>query len=386
MKKMLPILLALVLLFSMVPVSAATPITIVSDGMIVETDVAPVIEMGTTLVPVRFISEALGAIIKYDPVTKNVTISSAANTVVIKIGSKTATVNGVAKTMSQAPTGLNGRTMVPMRFISEQLGAVVSYGSNTVQVKYFTNTKGTIKAGGSSTVAPIAQAAADELMKLSDDVNISYASSGSGNGIKGAIDGSFHVGGSSRELTEAEKTANPTLVVYPIAIDGIAVIVHKDNIVKALTKDQVESIFTGETKNWKDLGGENAPIFVQTRESTSGTLASFKELALGNADVVATATPFATNGLLKEAVAGNKNAIGFVSMGYVDSTVRALSVNGVMPNNFTFLNKTYPILRTIDVITKGKATGAAALYIDFIRSPLIQQIAEKEGYLSVIEK
>ena len=389
MKKLLPLLIALTLVLGMMPSFAATPAAgIVIDGTRVVSDVAPLNRNGSLLVPVRVI-ENLGALITYDGATRKVTVNSAAKVIVLSIGSKTALVNGVPKTMQAAAEIVSGRTMIPLRFIGETMGADVSFANNTVTIKYFTNVRGTVKAGGSSTVAPIGQSAADELMKLSPSVSISYASSGSGNGIKGAIDGSFHVGGSSRELTEAERTKNPTLKVFPIAIDGIAIIVHKDNAVKNLTKEQVKSIFTGETRNWKDVGGDNAPIFVQTRESTSGTLASFQELVLGKdaagklINVVATATPFNTNGLLKEAVAGNKNAVGFVSMGYVDETVKAVSVNSIAATTATLKNGTYPIRRTLDVITKGLPTGAAAMYIDFIRSTKIQAIAEKEGYLTI---
>ncbi len=389
MKRLIPLLLVLLLLIGMVPVSAAQEITIISDGVKITTDVPPVSKNGTTLVPIRFVTDALGGIISYDAKTKNVTMAFAAKTIVVKVGSKTAIVNGVPKTMLQAVEGLNGRTMVPLRFVSETLGADVQYANSVITIKYFTAAKGTIKSGGSSTVAPIAQAAADEFMKLSKDANISYASSGSGNGIKGAIDGSFHIGGTSRELTEAEVKANPDLRVVPIAIDGIAIVTHKDNVIKGLTKDQVKAVFTGEIKNWKDIGGDNAPIFIQTRESTSGTLATFIELVLGKdaagkaLSVISTATPFNTNGLLKEAVASNKNAIGFISMGYVDETVKALTVNNIAPSNATLKNGTYPIRRTLDVITKGTPTAPSSIFIDFIRSKKVQDIAEKEGYLTI---
>jgi len=384
MKRISALVLALTLVLgSFTAVQAETAIGIVADGVKITSDVSPVNKAGTVIVPVRVIAEALGAMVSYDATKKEVTVTSAAKTIVLKIGSKTAIVNGVPMTMLAAAEIINSRTLIPLRFVSETMGADVSYANSMVTIKYFTGVKGTIKAGGSSTVAPIAQSAADELMKLSSGVSISYASSGSGNGIKGAIDGSFHVGGSSRELTAAEVSKNPDLLVFPIAIDGIAVITHKDNSVKKLTKEQVKSIFLGETKNWKDVGGDNAPIFVQTRESTSGTLASFMEIALGNQKIVATATPFNTNGLLKEAVSGNKNAIGFASLGYVDDTVNALAVNDVVPTTTTLKNATYPIRRTIDVMTKGRPTGATAVFIDWIRSVKIQAIAEKEGYLSI---
>lgn len=393
MKKLITSMLALTLVLGTFTVAQAetAAIGIVADGVAITTDVSPVNKAGTVIVPVRVVGDALGALVSYDGAKHEITVKSAAKTIVLKIGSKTAIVNGVPKTMLAAAEVVSGRVLIPLRFISETMGADIAYANNTVTIKYFTAVKGTVKAGGSSTVAPIAQAAADELMKLNSGVNVSYASSGSGNGIKGAIDGSFHVGASSRELTESEISKNPDLKVVPIAIDGIAIITHKDNAVKNLTKDQIKAIFTGEIKNWKDVGGDNAPIFVQTRESTSGTLASFQELVLGKdaagklLNVVATATPFNTNGLLKEAVAGNKNAVGFVSLGYVDESVKAVSVNNIAPSVATLRNATYPIRRTLDVITKGMPTGATAVYIDWIRSAKVQAIAEKEGYLSIRE-
>ncbi len=394
MKKILCALIVLTMMFGMVPAFAsatatAPAISIVIDGVKVNSDVAPLIRNGTTLVPIRVVSEALGALVSYNGTMGTVTIDSAAKHIILTIGSKTALVNGVPMIMLQPAEIVNRRTLIPLRFVSETIGAEVDYANSTATINYFTAFVGTVKAGGSSTVAPIGQAAADELMKINNKINVSYASSGSGNGIKGAIDGSFNVGGTSRELTGAEKSANPDLRVIPIAIDGIAIILHKNNPVSALTKAQIKSIFLGEIKNWKDVGGANAPIFVQTRESTSGTLASFQELVLGTdankklLPVVSTATPFNTNGLVKEAVAGGVNAIGFVSMGYVDESVKAVTVDGIAATVANLRNATYPIRRTLDVLTKGMPFGATAVYIDYIRSVKVQAIAEKEGYLSI---
>jgi phosphate transport system substrate-binding protein len=392
MKKILCALIVLTMMLGMIPVFASSPaIGIVIDGVRVNSDVAPVVRNGTTLVPVRVVSEALGAMVSYDVRAKTVTIDTAAVHIVLTIGSRTALVNGVPMVMLKPVETIRNRTMIPLRFVSEAIGAQVRYANNTATINYFTTVSGTVKAGGSSTVAPIGQSAADELMKMSSVVSVSYASSGSGNGIKGAIDGSFNVGASSRELTDAEKAANPDLKVFPVAIDGIAIIVHKNNPIAGLTKDQIKSIFLGETTNWKDVGGANAPIFVQTRESVAGTLASFVELVLGKdasgkmLTVVSTATPFVTNGLVKEAVAGQVNAIGFVSMGYVDASVKAVTVNGIAATVANLKNATYPIRRTLDVMTKGMPIGATAVYIDFIRSTKVQAIAEKEGYLSIRE-
>lgn len=381
-KRLLSLILGIVLVFAFVSTAnAASPITLKLDGVAVASDVAPVVQSGTTLVPLRVISENLGADVSWNQSSQQATVKTAAYTVVFKVGSKEYTVNGAKKTLTVAPKIVTGRTLLPIRAFAEAIGAKVNYtaSTNTATVDYFTTMKGTIKISGSTTLQPIAQAAADKLLKMNSGLSIAVAGGGSGAGVKDAIAGTSNIGMSSRELT-ADETA--TLRVFAAARDGIAIIVNPSNPVKALTKDQAVKIFLGETKNWKEVGGNDAPILVQTRETGSGTRSTFEEMLLSKKPVVATATPFTSSQLIKQAVAKGVNTIGYDSIGFVDSTVKAVSLDGKSPTIANVKAASYLMSRSLYVATKGTPTGVSAMFIDYLRSSDCQKnIVVKEGYI-----
>ncbi len=377
-------LLALVLVLGFVPAAfAASPITIEIDGQTVSSDVAPVVQNGTTLVPVRVITEYLGADVSWNQANQQAIVKTAAYTVIFTLGSTTYTVNGQSKTLSVAAQALNGRTLIPIRALAESIGADVEYdsASNTAIVDYFTTMSGSIKISGSTTVQPISQAAADNLLAMNSALTISVAGGGSGTGIKETTSGANNIGMSSRALTADETVP---LTEFVIANDGIALVVNTANTVKNLTREQAEQIFKGEITNWKDVGGADAPILVQTRETGSGTLATLDELLLEKKGVVSTATPYASNELLKQAVAAEPNAIGFISAGYLDSTVKALTFDSVTPNEETISSGSYGLSRSLYVFTLGDPTGVNAMFIDYLRSESCQSsIIEEEGYVPI---
>ncbi len=382
-KRILSFLLCALLTAAMIPAAGAATITIKIDGQTVSSDVAPVVESGTTLVPVRVITEYLGADVGWNNTARQATVKTAGYTVVFTIGSRNYTVNGAAKTLDVPAKIIGSRTMIPLRALAESIGAEVSYdaASNTAFVNYFTRMTGSIKISGSTTVQPISQAAADKLLSLNSGLTISVAGGGSGAGIKDSINGANDIGESSRVLT-AEESASLNEVV--VANDGIAIIVNPANPVKNLTKEQAEKIFLGEITNWKDVGGNDAPILVQTRETGSGTLATLQELLLENKPVVSTATPYASSALIKQGVAGNANAVGFDSIGFVDSTVKVVSVNNVTPTTETVKSGSYLLSRSLYVFTKGAPSGIYAKFIDYLKSEDCQKnIVVKEGYISV---
>ena len=182
-------------------------------------------------------------------------------------------------------------------------------------------------------------------------------------------------------MEDADKKSYPSLNSYAIGADALVVIVNPKNPVNDLTKQQVVDIFTGKIKNWKEVGGPDAAIFVQTREPGSGTLTAFEELALQKkAKVVATATPHTSNGLVKQAVANNVNSIGFLSMGYLDKTVKATKIDGVSALKSKAISREWPYVRGLNVVTKGKPTGLSAKFINYLRSPKGQAIVS-ENYL-----
>jgi phosphate transport system substrate-binding protein len=219
---------------------------------------------------------------------------------------------------------------------------------------------------------------------MNSGLSITVSGGGSGTGIKDVTAGTVNIGNSSRELKDSERAAG--IIPYAIANDGIALIVNPANPVQNLTKQQAADIFLGKVTNWKDVGGDNSPIIVTTRETGSGTRATLEELLLGNTSVVSTASPYASSALIKQAVASNKYAIGFDSIGYVDSTVKVVSLDGITATSKTVINKAYGMSRELYCCTKGGATGLAAMFIDYLRSIEAQtNIVAKEGYVKLAD-
>lgn len=387
MKRIMFLAIVAILLISAIAVSANAQVNVVLDGKKINFETSPAIVEGRTLLPIRSVVEAIGGDVQWDNGTKTVTINTCDVEISIVINSKNPIVNGEAKNLDVAAQIIGGRTMVPLRFVGEALGAEVGFDANTktVTINYFSKMSGTLKIGGSTTVQPICQAAADNLMKLSPTVSISVAGGGSGAGVKGAMDGTFNIGGASRELSKQEYATYADIRDTIIGSDGIAVVLNTQNKVADLTKKQVYDIYTGAITNWKDVGGEDAPILIQTREAGSGTLTAFIELAVQPINklgkIVATATPHTSNGLLRDAVAGNKNAIGFISFGFIDNSVQAVKIEGVSATKVNALTKKWPYVRPLNIVTKGSPSGLTAKFINYLTSPEGQEILKKEQYL-----
>jgi len=244
--------------------------------------------------------------------------------------------------------------------------------------------KQALTISGSTTVQPVAAKAAEEYMKENTDVTVSVQGGGSGTGIKMVSEGSVNIGTSSRDLTQDEINAG-NLKVYEIAADGIAVIVHPGNTLTDLTKQQIQDIFSGKITNFKDLGGPDKRIVVIIRESGSGTRSSFEEMIMdkGKTNNTESAEQQPSNGAVKSTVESNPNAIGYISAGYLDDTVKGLTVAGVAPSKESIKAGTYPISRKLYMVTKGEAIGKAKNFIDYILSDEGQGIVEEEGFVSV---
>lgn len=376
-KSIRTLVLALVLvLLSVTPVLANQSMVVNVDGKKLNLDVNPVIIEGRALVPIRAVAEQLGGEVSYDASKQVVEIVTVDNTVKLTVNSKVADVNGKSVTLDVPAQIINSRTLVPLRFVSESLGAEVNYDSknHVANIKYFSDMKGTLKIGGSTTLQPISQMAADKLMAMNSGLSISVAGGGSGEGIKGAASGAFNIGNISKDLSDTDKKDYPGLMNYKIGLDGIAVIMNPNNKVAELSKQQVIDIFTGKIKNWKEVGGADSAIFLQTREPGSGTLDGFETLALKKAKVAATATPHTSNGLIKEAIAKNTNAIGFLSLGYIDGSVKTPKIEGVSCLKSKAVTHEWPYVRNLNVVTKGTPSGLTAKFINYLRSPEGQSI------------
>lgn len=238
---------------------------------------------------------------------------------------------------------------------------------------------------GSTTVLPIAQKAAEVYMSKHPDVSISVAGTGSGDGVKAIIDGSADIGNASRDMKDKEKKLaeekGVTPVRHTVALDCIVPVVHPSNSVKDLTLEQLKDIYTGKVKSWKDVGGDDKPIVVISRDSSSGTFEVWNEKVLDKEKVRPDAQLQASNGAVAQSVAGNKYAIGYVGIGYLNPKLQAVTVNGVTADAKTAADGSYPVARALFMFTKGEPAGVVKDFLDFIKGPEGQKLAEAEGFV-----
>lgn len=231
---------------------------------------------------------------------------------------------------------------------------------------------GSITIAGSTSIQPLSEELANAFMQKNPDVKITVAGGGSAVGIKSAQDGTADIGACSRELKPEEKGKVRETI---IAKDGIAVVVNSRNRVHALTLDQIKKIFAGQITNWKDVGGNNAPINVFTREEGSGTRGAFEEMVMGKDTKITTKAGVQNaTGAIRTAVAGDPNAIGYMSLGDMDTSVKAVSVDGVTPSAESVLDGSYKISRPFIYLTRGEPQGVVKAFIDFVLGPEGQKI------------
>jgi phosphate transport system substrate-binding protein len=248
---------------------------------------------------------------------------------------------------------------------------------------------GSITIDGSTTVGPIAKAFAEYYMNNHQGVNVQVSESGSGNGAKALINGACDIADMSRamkpeELTAAkEKGVNP--VQTEIAWDGIAVIVHPSNPVQNLTIEQIRSIYNGKVTNWKALGGPDKPIVIISRDTNSGTYECFEGMVMNKEKMFDQVEYDGSNGSIKQKVQSTPLAIGYVGHGFVDSTVKAVSVNSIKCTKANILSKKYPIARPLYMYTNGapKAGGDLAGFLGLYKTKDGKAIIEKLGYVAL---
>jgi phosphate transport system substrate-binding protein len=246
------------------------------------------------------------------------------------------------------------------------------------------NAAETIQNTGSDTLVNLALAWAEAYMSLHPDVRLSVTGGGSGTGIASLINGTIQIANASREMSKDEIAAAAKNGITPVrltvALDGIAVVVNPANPVNGLTIGQISEIYTGKIRNWKEVGGEDRPIVLLSRESNSGTYVYFLERVIrqGNSKGKELFSPEtllmpSSEGISVE-VMQNPNAIGYDGLGYVTPHQKVVAVADkaggrfILPAAETVLNGTYPIARPLFMYTAGEPAGAVKAYLDWIRA------------------
>ncbi|MCL2129819.1 MAG: phosphate ABC transporter substrate-binding protein [Treponema sp.] len=244
----------------------------------------------------------------------------------------------------------------------------------------------TISVGGSTSVSPLMELLVAEYTKTNSNVKFNISATGSGDGIKGVPADTCEIGMSSRELTPAEKGTPIDELI--IAIDGIAVIVNTGNPVSALSQAQIKDIYTGTITRWEQLGasaaGKAGAIAVISREPGSGTRGAFEEILGFQDQLVRGAIEFDGTGAIKAEVSRNADAIGYISLGSLDNSIKALDVDNVAATTANVVSGSYKIARPFILMTKRGVplNTETKVFLDWILSTAGQNIV-KTSWISV---
>ncbi|WP_167958203.1 phosphate ABC transporter substrate-binding protein [Anaerosporobacter faecicola] len=243
---------------------------------------------------------------------------------------------------------------------------------------------GTVVITGSTSVEKILNDMIDEFQAMNPDVTINYTGTGSSAGIADTLAGSNDLGASSREVKDEEKSDTMKEVVW--AHDGIAVITNPANPVADITLENLAKIYSGEITNWNQVGGNDAPIVIVSREGASGTRSAFEELIKleDNGGLTEDATVVEGNGNVQTTVAGNENAIGYVSFSFIDDTVKGLTVETVEPTAENAKAGTYPLSRPfLFVYDENNYTPQTQAFVEFATSDDGQAFVEEHGGIRI---
>lgn len=285
--------------------------------------------------------------------------------------------------------------------VGATLGCRSRNGAGTVEGQTQTPPSQAIENKGSDTMVNLALAWAERYQQIHPEIRIAVTGGGSGTGIAALINGTVDIANASRSIKEEEieeaRANGVEPVEHVVARDAIAVVVHPDNPVDALTLQQISDIYSGKINNWREVGGEDRPIVRLSRETNSGTHVYFLEavVRLGQKD---NRTLFSPDTLLLPSSEGisaevrqNPNAIGYDGLGYVTEDMKIIAV-GVssdgpfwLPSVETVNRGVYPIARSLYMYTAGEPRGAVLEYLTWILEPEAQEIVQRLGFVPVEE-
>jgi phosphate transport system substrate-binding protein len=236
---------------------------------------------------------------------------------------------------------------------------------------------------GSSTVAPLALEIGKRFEQQNKGVRVDVQSGGSSRGVSDARSGLAQIGMVSRALKPEESD----LTAFTIAQDGVCMIIHKSNPVSLLSNDQIKAIYTGQVRNWKEVGGKDAPITVANKAEGRSTLELFLGyFGLKNSEIKAQVIVGDNQQDIKT-VAGNPNAIGYVSIGTAEfeeqegTPIKLLSMAGVAPTVANVREGRFPLSRPLNLVSKGSPDALAKRFIDFAQSKEVHDLIKEQYFV-----
>jgi phosphate transport system substrate-binding protein len=236
-----------------------------------------------------------------------------------------------------------------------------------------------ITIAGSTSIQPFAEKLAEIYMEHHQGVIINVQGGGSTAGIRAVREEAADIGISSRELKGEEKDLKRIVIAW----DGIAIIVHPENKVKDLSLSKLRDIFAGKIKFWSELGWVHKRIHFVAREEGSGTRNAFEEMVMHGVSISDEALVEDSNGSVREVVAQDPHAVGYISYGIVDQRVKALGIDGIKPNLEAIKEKTYKLTRPFLFVTNKEPRGLTRDFIESVLSPEGQKILEREGLVGI---
>ena len=238
---------------------------------------------------------------------------------------------------------------------------------------------GSINVVGSTSVQPVSDLLAEAFMNDNPDATVHVQGGGSTTGIRAADDGAAEIGATSRDLYEDEKH----LEEYVIGQDGIAVVVHPSSNVSDLSLEDIKNIYAGDITSWSEVGDSEESIHVVTREEGSGTRGAFEDIVMGDNSIHDRSIVQNSTGAIASTVAGDENAIGYISLAALDENVKALKVGGAEATSENIASGSYEVSRPFIYVTKGAPSELAESFLDYVMSPEAQSVIEEAGLISV---
>jgi len=249
------------------------------------------------------------------------------------------------------------------------------------------------KIKGSDTMLPLSQKESESFMKANPSQTVTVTGGGSGVGISALLEGTTDLAQSSRKikfdekqkLQESGKSVKEVIAAY----DALAIVVHSSNKVQNLTREQLEGIFTGKIKNWKEVGGEDLKIIPYARETSSGTYEFFKESVLKNKNYMSGIMSMPATGAIVQSISQTKGAIGYIGLAYLGKDIQAVHVSYdkgktfVEPTVANAKNETYPVVRPLYYYYVTTAESKVKPFIDYVLSATGQKIVSEIGFITV---